>query len=394
VRPCPSLYLSANVRACQRIRPIWLGDANDESRSSTSSFWIVEVIEPTKHLLTAVMARRHSIQNQPTSPRPPSSVHQRVFDSKNETRQDAANTKGRRRSVSFTGFLTKFLPSHRPERGGTLRGQGFWEQQQPGHPTPDQRPGLRHKHGSDSIVSSGWNPAIPLPRRTQTTTDRRPKRPSPLRVESQPTGNRPESPTPHLQREGRGDRQQDRKVTGANKDAHKAVEAVTSTVSHPPHDPEASTEATIQRHATSFDAKREARRLRRSLKESRDFLGVQGINPHTGIMDVLTPTSSSPTDRGMMSAPEPEGYAESMSDFRAAYHRAARTRDAEEASLERLRKEQERLDKVQRKKDLTRALQQRVKWRKDTNQWSSVAEPDLSPIADASTKSRTPRSSK
>lgn len=95
----------------------------------------------------------------------------------------------------------------------------------------------------------------------------------------------------------------------------------------------------------------------------------------------------------MMSAPEPKGYSESMCDFRAAYQGAARTRDAEEASLERLRKEQGRLDKIQRNKDSIRAFQQRVRWRKDRNQWSSVAEPDLSPIADASTRSRTPRSS-
>lgn len=107
---------------------------------------------------------------------------------------------------------------------------------------------------------------------------------------------------------------------------------------------------------------------------------------------MLTPTSSSPTDRTMMSAPEPRGYSESMSDFRTAYQRAARTRDAEEVSLERLRKEQERLDMIQRKKESIRALQQRVRWRREKNQWSSVAEPDLSPIADASTRSRGSRS--
>jgi hypothetical protein len=96
----------------------------------------------------------------------------------------------------------------------------------------------------------------------------------------------------------------------------------------------------------------------------------------------------------MRSAPEPEEYTKSISDFPATYRRTARTRDTEEASLEQLRKEQERLDKIQRKKDSMVAFQQRVRWRKDRNQWSSVAEPDLSPIADASTRSRTPRSGK
>jgi hypothetical protein len=87
------------------------------------------------------------------------------------------------------------------------------------------------------------------------------------------------------------------------------------------------------------------------------------------------------------------GYSESMTDFRAAYQHVARSRDAEEASHERLRKEQERLDKVQRKKESIRAFQHRVRWRRDRNQWSSVAEPDLSPIVDASARSRTSRSS-
>lgn len=39
--------------------------------------------------------------------------------------------------------------------------------------------------------------------------------------------------------------------------------------------------------------RREKRRQRRSLKESGDYLGVQGVNPRTGEMDVLTPSSSS-----------------------------------------------------------------------------------------------------
>lgn len=309
-------------------------------------------------------------------------------------RLDTGNPTGRKRSASVTGFFTKLLPSHRPERGGTLRGQGFWEQQQYVPQRPEQRPCLGHKHGSDSIVSSGWNPAISLPRRTQTTQDRRSQRRTPFRVQSQPIGTRVKSTPPHRQRPGERDRQQNTKRIRVFKDIHTKEEVAASVVSQLPPDPGSSTKTTIRRLVTTFDAKREARRLRRSLKESRDFLGVQGINPHTGVMDVLTPTSSSPTDRTMMSAPEPKGYSASMSDFRGAHQRAAKTRDVEEASLERLRQQQEKLDKIQRKKDSIRTFQQRMRWRKDTNQWSSVAEPDLSPIADASTRSRTPRSSK
>lgn len=338
------------------------------------------------------MHRRHSLQSPPEPPGPPSSGGP-VFDPKDETSQGARNNAGRKRSSSVTGFLTKLLPSHRPERSGTLRDQGFWEQQQSDRPVPDKRPGPDHKHGSDSIVSSGWNPAVELPRRTQTARERRLERHMPLRERSQPIGNRPESATPLHRQLGEGVRQQDRQPLNANNDTRTRIEVVTSTVSRLPVDPGRQTEDGSQRLVTAFDAKREARRLRRSLKESRDFLGVQGVNPHTGVMDVLTPTSSSPTDRTMMSAPEAKAHSESMSELRAGYPRAPRTGDAEEASLERLGKEQEQLDKTQRKKVSIRALHQRVRWRKDTNQWSSVAEPDLSPIADASTRSRTPRSS-
>ncbi|KAJ9162198.1 hypothetical protein NKR19_g1519 [Coniochaeta hoffmannii] len=339
------------------------------------------------------MARQHSLHSRPNPPGPPPSTQEPVFDPKDDTSQDAGKTGRRKRSSSVTGFFTKFLPSHRPERSGTLRDQGFWEQQQSGHAEPQQRPGLGQKHGSDSIVSNGWNPALELPRPTQTTKDRPSKRQTPLRVQSQPIRSSPKRPASHRQRLGERSRQQDSILINVNKATHTDTDVVTSTISQQPLDRGPGTENTIQKLVTAFDAKREARRLRRSLKESSDFLGVQGINPHTGVMDVLTPTSSSPTDRTMMSAPEPKGYTESMSNFRAAYEHAARTRDTEEASLERLRTEQERLDKIQRKKDPIRTFQQRVRWRKDKNQWSSVAEPDLSPIADASTRSRTPRSS-
>lgn len=339
------------------------------------------------------MARRHSLQNPLTSPGPPPSVLEPVLSLKDEPRGELGTTSGRKRSSSVAGFFTKFLPSHRPERSGTLRDQGFWEEQQTDHSRTDHRVGPSYKHGSDSIISNAWNPAFPLPENTQRAQASRLEGQPLLRVQSQPIGSRPHGLTPHRYRPRDPGRQQDSQPSNATKKTHRTAEVAASTVSWRPSDPGPTTANAIQRLVTTFDAKRETRRLRRSLKESSDFLGVQGINPHTGVMDILTPTSSSPTDRTMMSAPEPQGYSESMSDSRAAYQRAARTRDAEEASLGRLRKEQERLDKVQRNKESIRSFQHRVRWRKDRNQWSSVAEPDLSPIADASARSRTSRSS-
>jgi hypothetical protein len=172
-----------------------------------------------------------------------------------------------------------------------------------------------------------------------------------------------------------------------DKGAH-AVEATTTTGQQTPDDGTTLQPTTVQDTFALFDQKREARRLRQSLKESSDFLGVQGVNPHTGVMDVITPTSSSPSDNTMRSLPELKPYFETMADFRRAYHRASRSQDAEEASLLLLRKEQERAARLQRHKDTIRAFQRRVRWQKEQHQWSSVAEPDLSPIVDLSVKSR------
>ncbi|KAJ6444372.1 Candidapepsin [Purpureocillium lavendulum] len=41
-----------------------------------------------------------------------------------------------------------------------------------------------------------------------------------------------------------------------------------------------------------IEEKKEARRQRRNLKESGDYLGVQGVNPETGQLDVITPSDS------------------------------------------------------------------------------------------------------
>jgi hypothetical protein len=79
---------------------------------------------------------------------------------------------------------------------------------------------------------------------------------------------------------------------------------------------------------------------RRQLKESGDWLGVQGANPDTGEFDNLTPTTSS----------------------------------GSEATA--LRREATVIKRPRR-----------VVWRRGDNQWSSVAEPDLSPIAQSQNSS-------
>ncbi|CAK7203650.1 hypothetical protein SEUCBS139899_006388 [Sporothrix eucalyptigena] len=101
-----------------------------------------------------------------------------------------------------------------------------------------------------------------------------------------------------------------------------------------------------------FQKKIEVHRLRKDLKDSGDYLGVQGINPETGQLDVLTPTTGSKSTLSSNSTSAVPG-------------------GSVQSSMER----------YERGKDRLRRQQSLIRWRKDTGQWSSVAEPGLSPIA-------------
>lgn len=107
--------------------------------------------------------------------------------------------------------------------------------------------------------------------------------------------------------------------------------------------------------------KQQVHRLRKDLKASGDFLGVQGVNPATGQLDVLTPTTSS---KSTVSSGGPSAVPGS----------------AVHGSLPRYGEDKEQL----------RRQQSLVRWRKDSGQWSSAAEPRLSPIAQSSDPARSP----
>lgn len=155
-----------------------------------------------------------------------------------------------------------------------------------------------------------------------------------------------------------------------------------------------------------FEEKREARRRRREMKDSGDWLGVQGVNPLTGELDVITPTvttSSSSRDRRTgnsggsataagggkgMSSRGSSGSRQGLEDLARAELRAradyaaARARHRGELRADNSRREEAKLEMLERVKSVVRADQlQAVKWRRGERQWSSVAEPTLSPIA-------------
>lgn len=135
----------------------------------------------------------------------------------------------------------------------------------------------------------------------------------------------------------------------------------------PPLDPSLSRDTSpVSRAQQLYLEHREKRRLRRSLKESGDFLGVQGINPATGELDVLTPSSSS-------AAGEFSSLARAVQNRRESYESARR------------RLEAEKMRKWERDKQAIRAEHRNsVRWKKKASGWSSAIEPNLSPIAQSS----------
>jgi len=139
-----------------------------------------------------------------------------------------------------------------------------------------------------------------------------------------------------------------------------------------------------------FLAKQEARRLRRTLKENGDFLGVTGVNPATGEMDVLTPTSSSEEHQSGLRAEQTNPQLALLA------RRAQQAREEYEAAQREveLQRQQERREKAERHKQAIRLAQQPVKWRREEGQWSSVAEPGLSPIAQSQTNTPEEQSSR
>lgn len=214
----------------------------------------------------------------------------------------------RGRSSSFTSALKRLLPSSRPERGGTLRSHGA---HCPGF--VDSSPITM----SNSVPSATSNSGAAIPPdklvRWNTASD----------LVSQPN-------------------------------------CYTSTTSPSTHSQQLYLEH------------RERRHRRRSLKESGDYLGVQGINPSTGEMDAVTPSTST-TSSPFVS------LARGVQDKRQAYENARRALRSEKLRKWEMDKEAMRMER-----------RRKVKWTRRGEQWSSAVEPNLSPITGSSGGS-TPR---
>ncbi|CAM1511266.1 Fc.00g087790.m01.CDS01 [Cosmosporella sp. VM-42] len=128
-----------------------------------------------------------------------------------------------------------------------------------------------------------------------------------------------------------------------------------------------------------IEAKRESRRNRRSLKESGDYLGVQGINPETGELDIVTPSDSEQSTGGLEIEQKVDALRRIIQNSPSSQ---ATTKARAEREIKRiLAKEHDRLRKLEREKEALKRANSNVRWRRQTKQWSSAQEPNLSPIA-------------
>ncbi|KAJ4315671.1 hypothetical protein N0V84_008270 [Fusarium piperis] len=119
-----------------------------------------------------------------------------------------------------------------------------------------------------------------------------------------------------------------------------------------------------------LEAREKARKLRRSLKESGDWLGVQGCNPRTGVPDFSSSESGGDT---MKVVHELQGLSE-MAVSEA-------TRQEIESHIEQIvqQKHDKRSQRLAKQQQAVTSVTGR--WRRKTHQWLSAQEPVLSPIA-------------
>ncbi|KXH31955.1 hypothetical protein CSIM01_02507 [Colletotrichum simmondsii] len=154
-----------------------------------------------------------------------------------------------------------------------------------------------------------------------------------------------------------------------------------NTIAHPPA-------TRSSREERTLEERRLIHRERRNLKEIGDYLGVTGINPVTGELDVETPSTTSFSSASLTLDQKLEARHKSES---------RRTRRGAELLTEEVTKklqqrEEQRFARKDREKEAIRQAQRKVQWQRHRQQWSSAKEPILSPIAQ-STKSISPRGS-
>ncbi|KAI1210844.1 uncharacterized protein F4807DRAFT_420599 [Annulohypoxylon truncatum] len=258
-----------------------------------------------------------------------------------------ADRPSQKRTSSFSGFFSKILPTNRPEQGGTSRTTDW---------TADEE--------IDPNELTGWNLAKEKIPAHHTTS---------LIVPEESIHRRVWSWSPQ-----KGD---SRFVENLPRDRSLGREQSLDTPDREPLPPRKSEALTRAEVHELFKSKEMSRKNRRSLKESGDWLGVQGADPYSGKFPVLTPTetpsseTTSSSTRGRLA-----GLSRKKKAAKLEYEQA-KLLEEQEKDKARLDKEKAKLDKIEHAKEELRRQNSSTKWSQHKRQWSSAAEPSLSPIA-------------
>ncbi|OAA62363.1 hypothetical protein ISF_05372 [Cordyceps fumosorosea ARSEF 2679] len=117
--------------------------------------------------------------------------------------------------------------------------------------------------------------------------------------------------------------------------------------------------------------RKQARQERRALKESGDYLGVQGVNPETGRMDVETPTDS----EGSQLSPVPP-IEEQVRPKRMIVTFDEKVTEKEKKKML-LKAREAELRRMEKSKKEAEELANQLMWRRHTKEWSIVKDPGV-----------------
>lgn len=306
------------------------------------------------------------------------------------------------RSSSLGDWWRNMLPSQKPERGGTTRNsdatdneRGVEKLRRPYRRATDGRRS-RRSETHDSDIFTGWNVAKDLSESGDTGTPlvtasgrRAVSHAAGTSLQPSNSSDRKWSWVPQIQLPEQLSvnlpGQRDRKVSWQD----------TALEDEPQISAGYLADRRLSNARRAIEAKKEARRQRRSLKESGDYLGVQGINPETGLLDVVTPSDSENSTYASEVNQKIEAVKQVLKDSRT-HHKNKHVPGHNDREVKRLyveREKEKRAKEEKRKRALAARKNQGLRWKRHSKQWSSAQEPALSPIAQ-SVRSGTPGSRK
>lgn len=121
--------------------------------------------------------------------------------------------------------------------------------------------------------------------------------------------------------------------------------------------------------------RKQAKRERRALKESGDYLGVQGVNPETGCMDVETPTDSEESHpSAMMALGAHIGLISTTGSI-------DQEMTKKEQKIMLLKAREDELRRMEKSKQEAGELANQLMWRRHTKEWSIIKDPVIDKLS-------------